>query len=88
MKKNKKNTTPKPAPIWTMRITAYSDGTMNVAGFSKNFHNAMRQLDSTRDTIVGAFLDAAKDNRLSDNMVIDESNIIKPKKGLFVRNVG
>ena len=86
MKKKKKNATQK-APLWQIRITAYSNGTMNVTGFSKNYANAMNQLNAARDVVTRAFIGAAKDNRLSDNLVIDETNLITPEKGLFVPNV-
>ena len=72
------------APLWHMRVTAYSDNTINVNGFSKDFRRAMQQIDSARDAILGAFLEAAKDNRLSKNNIMDESNLIIPKKGLLV----
>ena len=85
--KKKKNATQK-APVWQIRITAYSDGTLSVVGFSKTYHLAMNQINAARDVVTRAFLDAAKDNRLSDNMVIDESNLIKPKSGLLVPNAG
>ncbi len=85
-KKKKKNATQK-APLWQIRITAYSNGTMNVTGFSKTYANAMNQLNAARDVVTRAFIGAAKDNRLSDGLVIDETNLIIPKKGLFVPNV-
>ena len=80
MSKNKKTK----VPLWHMRVTAYSDNTINVTGFSKDFRRAMQQIDSARDAILGAFIEAAKDNRLSDNNIMDESNLVLPKKRLLV----
>ena len=72
------------APLWHMGVTAYSDNTITVTGFSKDFRRAMQQINSARDAILGAFLEAAKHNRLSDNNIMDESNLVIPKKGLLV----
>ncbi len=88
MKKQKKKNATQKAPTWQIRITAYSNGTMNVTGFSKTYTIAMGQINAARDIVVRAFLDAAKDNRLGDNLIMDESIIITPKKGLIVPNVG
>ncbi len=84
MKKQKKKNATQKAPLWHIRVTSYSDGTAGVTGFSKDYYTAMDQINTARDIVTRAFIDAAKDNRLSDNLVIDETNLIALKTGLLV----
>ena len=65
-----------------------SNGTVSVSGIPKSFTACMDILDAGKKIAIQTFIMAAKDNRLSDNLIIDESNLVLPKPGLLVPNVG
>jgi len=82
-KSNKKNYKTPAAPLFQVRITALSDGSINVMGFPKNLDMALKIMDEGKNTVVKYFIQQAKENRLNDRNVVDDGNIIVPKKGLL-----
>ncbi len=82
-KSNKKQYKAPPAPLFQVRITALSDGSINVMGFPKDLNAALSIMDQGKNTVVQYFIQQAKENRLNDRNVVDGGNIIVPKKGLL-----
>lgn len=81
---NKKNAKPQTIPVRKVIINVMADGTVNVARFPNHFDTAMDIMDAARNAVVIEFIKAARDNRLSDDMLIGDGNILMPDKSLIV----
>lgn len=85
-KSNKKKSNTPPAPLFQVRITGLSDGSINVMGFPNDLNMALSIMDQAKNTVVKYFIQHAKENRLNDRNVVDGGNIIVPKKGIVKLN--
>lgn len=73
------NNTEKPAvpqPVSQMRITAMSDGNINVTGFPTNIHAALQMLTGATQAVVSHFMSEAKGGNLDDMGTIIPKKII------------
>lgn len=77
------NNTEKPAvpqPVSQMRITAMSDGNINVTGFPTNIHAAMQMIAGAAQAIVSHFMSESQAGN------IDDTGTIIPKKIITKNN--
>jgi hypothetical protein len=81
------NNTEKPAhpqPVMQVKITAMSDGNVNVNGFPTNLSAAMQILSSATQAIVSHFMSEAKAGNVDEAGTIIPKKIIEPQKPALV----
>lgn len=73
-----------PQPVLQMRITAMSDGNVNVSGFPTSLRNAQNLLNMAAQATIEYFIEQAKAGNLDDNNTVIPKKIIESKKPALV----
>jgi hypothetical protein len=71
-----------PQPVFQIKITALSDGSVNINGFPNNLKVTLDMMTAGTQAVISHFISKAKEGNLDDNNNIIPSKILTPDKKL------